>query len=603
MKPLKHLNKYLLKYKWRFILGVIFVMIANLFAIYPAQVIRSAFDIVAINLSGKPSDAQSEQHFFTDLIREAMTDLSLNEKLFCFGLLVIMLAILKGVFTFFMRQTLIIMSRLIEFSLKNEIYQHYQLLGTSFYKKNNTGDLMNRISEDVTRVRMYLGPAIMYTINLTFLFIFVIGTMITVNPKLTFYVLMPLPILSITIYYVSNMINRKSEAVQRQLSKLTTYTQEAFSGIRVLKSYSRERDSIEKFELECNAYKSKSLDLVSINALFHPFMILLIGLSTLLTIYIGGLEAIAGNISLGNIAEFIIYVNMLTWPVASLGWVTSLVQRASASQERINEFLMENPEFDVNIGSVDKIMGEITFKNVSYIYPESGIQALKNVSFTVKPGQSLAILGKTGSGKSTISQLINRLIEPSAGVIYIDGKDIKTINLNYLRKHIGYVPQDVFLFSDTILSNITFKNPDIDQNMIEKAINDAALIDEIKAFPKGLNTILGERGITLSGGQKQRVSIARAIINKPKILIFDDCLSAIDTKTEEIILSNLLKIMKNKTSIIISHRISSIKNASHVIMLDKGKIIESGNHKALLSYPNEYNKLHYQQLLEKEYSM
>ncbi|HIA36377.1 MAG TPA: ABC transporter ATP-binding protein [Flavobacteriales bacterium] len=603
MKPLKHLNKYLLKYKWRFMLGIVFVMIANFFAIYPAQIIRSAFDTVAVDLSSELITAPIQEQFFTKMIGELMIEKSIGEKLFYFGLLVVLLAILKGIFTFLMRHTLIIMSRLIEYRLKNEVYQHYQLLGTSFYKRNNTGDLMNRISEDVTRVRMYLGPAIMYTVNLTFLFILVIGTMISVNPKLTFYVLTPLPILSITIYYVSNLINRKSEVVQRQLSILTTFTQEAFSGIRVLKAYSRERNSIERFELECNAYKERSMDLVKINALFHPFMILLIGISTLLTIYVGGLEAIAGNISIGNIAEFVIYVNMLTWPVASLGWVTSLVQRASASQERINEFLMEAPEINGNTGSVDKIMGEIIFKDVSYVYPESGIKALDNVSFIVKPGQSLAILGKTGSGKTTISQLINRLIDPSEGSIYVDGKDLKTINLNNLRKNIGYVPQDVFLFSDTIANNIDFENPSNDKAIIEEVVNAAGLNADINILPNGLNTILGERGITLSGGQKQRVSIARAIIKEPKILIFDDCLSAIDTETEDIILNNLVKVMKNKTSIIISHRISSIKHADQIIMIDKGKIIETGTHSSLISYPSEYNKIFQQQLLEREYSI
>ncbi len=584
-------------------LGIIFVMTANLFAIYPAQVIRSAFDTVAVELSSGLITAPIQEQFFTKMIGELMMEKSIREKLFYFGLLVVLLAILKGIFTFFMRQTLIVMSRLIEYSLKNEVYQHYQNLGTSFYKRNNTGDLMNRISEDVTRVRMYLGPAIMYTINLTFLFILVIGTMASVNLKLTFYVLIPLPILSITIYYVSNLINQKSELVQRQLSMLTTFTQEAFSGIRVLKAYSRERNSIERFESECNAYKDRSMDLVKINALFHPFMILLIGMSTLLTIYVGGLEVIAGNISIGNIAEFVIYVNMLTWPVASLGWVTSLVQRASASQERINEFLMEIPEINVNTGSVDKIMGEIIFKDVSYIYPESGIQALINVSFTIKPGQSLAILGKTGSGKTTISQLVNRLIDPSEGTIYIDGKDLKTMNLTNFRKNIGYVPQDIFLFSDSIANNITFENPSNDQVLIEEAINAAGLNTDINNFPKGVNTMLGERGITLSGGQKQRVSIARAIIKEPKILIFDDCLSAIDTETEEIILNNLVKVIVNKTSIIISHRISSIKHADHIIMIDQGKIIETGTHKSLLSYPSEYRKIYQQQLLEKEYNI
>jgi len=440
----------------------------------------------------------------------------------------------------------------------------------------------------------------MYTLNLAVLFTLVIGTMVSVNLKLTIYVLLPLPILSFTIYYVSNIINRKSEVVQRQLSTLTTHTQEAFSGIRILKAYAREKSAINRFEEACNDYKDRSLELVKVNALFHPFMILLIGLSTLLTVYIGGKEAIAGNISVGNIAEFVIYVNMLTWPVAALGWVTSLVQRAAASQERINEFLHEKPEIEDGKGIETEVIGTIEFNKVGFTYPDSGIDALQDVSFKVERGQSLAVLGRTGSGKSTIVHLINRLYDVTEGEITIDGTRVEDMNLKQLRSSIGYVPQDVFLFSDSIANNISFGSNSLSKIQIENAAKGAAILEDISGFSKGLNTVLGERGITLSGGQKQRVSIARAIVNDPQILIFDDCLSAVDTETEEHILLEIKEIMKDKTTIIVSHRVSSIKHADHIIVLDEGKIIESGNHSSLLAYDSLYSKFYHQQLLEEK---
>ncbi|MBL4658152.1 MAG: ABC transporter ATP-binding protein [Flavobacteriales bacterium] len=601
MRSLKYLNKYFWKYKWRLAIGILMIICANLFGIYPPKVIRTAFDTVAEDLSG-PVTASSniDYYFFEEGLRNLLSALSLEEKLLYFGGIILILALIKGLFTFLMRQTIIIMSRLIEYDMKNEVYQHYQHLSAAFYKRQNTGDLMNRISEDVSRVRMYLGPGIMYALNLAVLFTLVIGTMISVNLKLTIYVLLPLPILSFTIYFVSNIINKKSEAVQRQLSTLTTYTQEAFSGIRILKAYAREQSSIERFEESCNYYKDRSLELVKVNAMFHPFMILLIGLSTLLTIYIGGMEAIAGNISIGNIAEFVIYVNMLTWPVAALGWVTSLVQRAAASQERINEFLLEKTEIDGTIGKDLSVQGNIEFKNVGFTYPDSGIVALKDVSFKVEPGESLAILGRTGSGKSTIAHLINRLYDANSGEIIIDRERIDNISLKNLRSSIGYVPQDVFLFSESIADNIAFGSDQITETQIKSAAKRAAILDEVLEFPEGLQTILGERGITLSGGQKQRVSIARAIITDPTILIFDDCLSAVDTETEEKILIEIKEIMKDKTTIIISHRVSSIKHANHIIVLDEGKIVETGNHSSLLAYDSLYNKLYNQQLLEEK---
>ena len=598
MNSLTHLNKYLFKYKVRLGLGVVFIVFSNLFGIYPAQVIREAFDEVI----GRSELAAEKTYFFTDFLHQFIADHSLADKLLFFGALVLVFALLKGIFTFLMRQTVIVVSRFIEFDLKGEVYEKYQTLNSTFYKKNNTGDLMNRISEDVSRVRMYLGPAIMYTINLVVLFILVITTMISVNPKLTLYVLTPLPILSFTIYYVSNIINRKSESVQHQLSVLSTFTQEAFSGIRVIKAYNREDSSIQNFEEECNEYKDKSLALVKVNALFHPFMILLIGLSTLLTVYIGGIEVIAGNITNGNIAEFIIYVNMLTWPVASLGWVTSLVQRAAASQTRINEFLDEQTEqYNTDTESEEMIIKEgIAFNNVSFTYEDSGISALKNVTFKIPKGNSLAVLGKTGSGKSTLVNLLCRLYNPDAGSIEIDGEDIVSIDPGKIRKIIGYVPQDVFLFSDTIANNIAFGNVDSKMTDIQEAARKAVILRDIEEFSKGLETVVGERGITLSGGQKQRVAIARAIIKDPLILIFDDCLSAVDTETEEAILDNLNEVMKDRTRIIVSHRVSSVKNANNIIVLDEGSIIEQGSHSELMELRGLYYELYQKQLLEEQ---
>lgn len=600
MKELSFLNKYLYKYRARFILGILFVAISNFFAIYPAQVIRAAFDHVAIILQGNTNVQVSNTDLFSSFITSLTQGFSLNQTLMIFGLLVLGLAILKGLFMFFMRQTIIVMSRLIEYDLKNEVYDQYQKLSMSFYKKNNTGDLMNRISEDVSRVRMYLGPAIMYTINLVVLFTLVIYTMVSVNPKLTLYVLLPLPILSITIYYVSNIINKKSEIVQKQLSDLSTFTQEAFSGIRVLKAYSRENFSSQNFENECNNYKTRNLDLVKVNALFHPFMILLIGLSTLLTVFIGGNQAIAGNISFGNIAEFIIYVNMLTWPVASLGWVTSLVQRAAASQKRINEFLNEEPEITDISHPNNPSNALIKFSNVGFKYTDSGITALNNISLVLNEGKSLGVIGKTGSGKSTLANLITRLYDASEGNVTIGKENIKTLGKKELRKMIGYIPQDVFLFSDTIYNNISFGLINCNKEQVITAAKDAAVIDDILKFPNGFETMLGERGITLSGGQKQRVAIARAIIKSPKILIFDDSLSAIDTETEERLLQNLNQLNGNTTKIIISHRISSVKDCDEIIVLNNGNISERGTHFNLIANNGIYHDLYNKQLLEKE---
>ena len=580
MKELHYLKKYFFKYRYRFFIGTFFVVISNIFALFPAQYVRKAFDTVKYSIENN----QNENLYF-------------EKNIFYFSALIIVFALLKGLFMFFMRQTIIVMSRMIEYDIKNEIYNHYQKLDLQFYKKNNTGDLMSRISEDVSRVRMFLGPATMYPINMISLFSLIVYTMININLKLTLFVLLPLPIMSISIYYISKIINLKSEKVQRQLAKISTFAQETFSGIRVVKSFINEKLNNSRFENEVSTYLEKNISLARTNAMFFPFMLLLIGLSTLLTIYIGGQEAIKGNITTGNIAEFIIYVNMLTWPMASIGWVTSIIQRAEASQKRINEFLKTKPKI-TNLNFKNKIKsGEIIFKNVSFTYPVTNITALKNISFKIDKGSSLAIVGKTGSGKSTIANLICRLYDIKNGEIKIDMKPIKNLNLSFLRNDIGYVTQEALLFSDTIHNNISFGTKTKNSlNKIKKYAGIAGIDNEIEKFPNSYNTIIGERGITLSGGQKQRISISRALIKKPKILIFDDCLSALDTKTEDLILKNLKTKFKNTTKVIVSHRISSIKHVDQIIVLENGKIIERGKHEELLKSKNLYFEMYNQQL-------
>ncbi len=595
MKSLKHLNKYFLKYKWLLLLGTIFVIAQNFGAIYPVQVVRKSLDKVVLAM--KQTEYSSDAGERSKLI-ETITD-----QVFIFFLTIIVVALIRGVLMFLMRQTLIVMSRRIEFDLKNEIFHQYQMLSMSFYRRNNTGDLMNRISEDVGRVRMYIGPAVMYSINLIILFILIMVTMLQVNAKLTLWVLAPLPFLSVSIYLVSNIMNKRSEQIQEQQSHLSTFVQEAFSGIRILKSFVKERSTSDRFEKESENYKEKNMQLAKVNSMFFPLMLLLVGLSTLLTIYVGGQEVIAGRATPGNIAEFIIYVNMLTWPVASLGWVTSIIQRAAASQERINEFLHLKPEIVSGLAPGTTLRGKIEFKNVSFIYEDSGIKALDKISFSVDPGQSLAILGRTGSGKSTIANLLLRMIDVTKGEILIDGIPIQDWNISSLRKQIGFVPQDIFLFSDSIENNIAFGISDAlsekeRKEKIETAARKAVIYENIMDFPKGFQTRLGERGITLSGGQKQRVSIARAIIKNPALFLFDDCLSAVDTGTEERILQNLKVVMQNCTSIIISHRVSTVKNANQIIVLDHGNILEQGNHQTLMNKKGLYYELYEKQLLE-----
>ena len=583
MKSLKYLNKYFIKYKWRLLVGIFITILSKILALQIPIVIRKSLNSVE------------------DFIKNDVADKSIIENQLFWNLLTIVgVAILAGLLTFVMRQMIIVTSRLIEFDLKNEIYEQYQKLPINFYKKNRTGDLMNRISEDVSKVRMYFGPALMYSMNMIFLFVVGFTQMTKIDPTLTMYTLIPFPILSISIFYISKVINQRSTIVQEYLSKLTTYNQEFFSGINVVKSYGIEPMVISGFDKLADESKEKNIDLYKVQALFFPLMILLIGISNLTVIYVGGNQYINGEIQIGVIAEFMLYVNMLTWPVAIVGWVTSMVQQAEASQKRINEFLEEVPEIQNTTTNSFKIEGGIEFKNVSITYDDTNITALKDVSFSVKKGQKVAILGKTGSGKSSITNLISRLYDVDKGSVLIDNTPIKEINLIDLRKDIGFVPQDPFLFSDTISNNIKFGNEKATKQEIIDAAKKAVVHQNIQNFKDGYNTILGERGVTLSGGQKQRVSIARAIIKNPQILIFDDCLSAVDTETEEKILTNLEGVSKNKTTFIISHRVSSAKNADQIIILEKGEIIQQGSHNQLINEKGYYKELYEQQLLEKE---
>ncbi|MEP2026234.1 MAG: ABC transporter ATP-binding protein [Reichenbachiella sp.] len=594
MKDLAHLNKYFFKYKYHLILGTVFIIISNLFGVIPAVVVRHSFDLIQ-------GSFQTYNGFEGFELQRDTYDLFASSILI-FGLVILAAAILKGIFMFFMRQTIIVMSRLIEYDLKNEIYTHYQTLPLSFYRKNNTGDLMNRISEDVSRVRMYVGPAIMYGINLFTMFLIVIPFMLSINVELTLYSLLPLPFLSFSIYYVNNIINKRSEEIQESLSDLSTFVQEAFSGIRVIKAFVREQDYNHKFSVASNDYKKKSLRLAFVQSLFFPLIMSLIGLSVILTVYVGSIGILQGELSTGNIAEFVIYVNMLTWPVTALGWITSIIQRAAASQRRVNEFLHTKNDI-VSDKNIEKdIAGDVVFDQVAFTYPDSGIEALKGVSFEVKAGESIAIIGTTGSGKSTIANLLCRMYDVSDGGVKIDDIPIKDYSLSTVRGNIGYVPQDVFLFSESIADNIAFGNQKLTESQIREAADHADLTNNIDRFPKGFKTMLGERGITLSGGQKQRVSIARAIAREPKILIMDDCLSAVDTKTENSILNSMKKIMVGRTTVIISHRVSSAQLADKIIVLDDGKIVEQGSHKELIAKEGTYQSLYQKQIQGEELS-
>ena len=584
MKELQYINKYFIKYKYRFLFGVLITIIAQFFSLFTPKLISQSFKSI-------------EEYTKNTNINASLIQAELLKNI----LLIIGTTLIAGVLTFLMRQTLIVMSRYIEFDLKNEVFRQYENLSQNFYKKNRTGDLMNRISEDVSKVRMYAGPAVMYTINTFIRFTIVIAYMYNVSPKLTFYTLLPLPILSYFIFKLSQEINKRSTIFQQYLSKISSFTQEIFSGIRVIKAYSLEEQQQENFIALSKESKTKSLSLAKVNSLFGPLMLGLIGVSNLVVIYFGGLMYINGSIkSLGTIAEFILYVNMLTWPVASLGWVSSMVQEAEASQKRINEFLKIVPDIVNKNPEKSIIEGKIEFKNVDFVYEDTNIKAVQNISFTVKKGETIAILGKTGAGKSSILSLISRMYDTTAGSIEIDEKKIDELNLYDLRNSIGIVPQDAFLFSDSIKNNIKFGKENATDQEVETAAKNAVVHQNILGFNQQYETILGERGITLSGGQKQRVSIARAIIKNPQILLFDDCLSAVDTETEEQILNNLLTICKDKTTIIVSHRVSSAKNADKIIIINEGKIIQEGTHNQLVNQEGYYKELYLKQLSEKE---
>ena len=577
MQALKYLNKYFIKYKWLLGAGAFFVIVSVIFKLFPALLIRNSFDTIAEVIENYKTGAVQNELVRWELIK--------------YGLFIIASAVLQGIFMYFMRQTIVVMSRHIEYDLKNVVFDQYQRLTQRFFKQNNTGDLMNRISEDVGKVRMYVGPAIMYALNTGFTIILVISIMISVSPKLTLLTLAPLPLLAFLVYKVANLINVKSLAVQQQLSTLSTFAQESFSGMRVIKSYHRLHWFNAKFKAEAIEYRSVNEELFRINATFQPIMILMVGISTLITIFVGGQLYFAGEVSAGNITEFIYYVNLLTWPIASIGWVTSLVQSAAASMERLNEFLSEEPDFKSGDYQPSSFQGTVTFKNVSFTYPNSGIQALDNVSFTLQAGHSLGILGKTGSGKSTITALMVRQYDPTEGHILIDGVDVKDWHLPTLKKYLGWVPQEAFLFSDTIARNIAFGLDEFNQNQVDQAAMAAGVHDNIVDFPKQYETTVGERGVTLSGGQKQRVSIARALAKSPKLMVFDDCLSAVDTETEELILGNIKEATASISSMIVAHRVSSVKHCEQIICLENGQIIEKGTHEELEIAGGHYSEL------------
>jgi ATP-binding cassette, subfamily B, multidrug efflux pump len=588
LKELAYLNKYFWKYKFYFLGGIIFTIISNLFGIKPAQMVREALDTVKDNLKLLET-APNKAAFYAEIVAQITY----------FGVLILLMAIAKGVFLFAVRQTLIVMSRHIEYDLKNEIYEHYQTLPLSFYKQQKIGDLMARISEDVGKVRMYIGPSIMYLLNMVVLVVLILSYMFSVNVRLSLYVLIPMPVLSLSIYLVSSVINKKSEEIQKNLASVSVFSQESFTGIRILKAFYRNKAFLSEFEQESKKYRNSSIGLAKIDALFSPVIGFLIGLCTIICVYVGGQEIIAGRLSTGNIAEFIIYVYMLTWPLTALGWTSGQIQRAAASQKRINEFLKIKSPL-VSKKNVDaKINGYIKLKNVSFTYPETGIEALKDISFELMCGETLAVLGPTGSGKSTLAQMLFRMYDTSSGAVYFDDLEIKDIALDSLRKQIAYVPQDVFLFSDSIKNNISFGLGNKEQVDIEKYAGLAAVHDNIMQLDQKYETVVGERGLMLSGGQKQRISIARALIKESKIIILDDCLSAVDTQTESEILQNLKDNMQKISKVIISHRVSNAKYADKIAFLVEGRLLGYGTHAELYSSIPEYKDFCDIQLEEK----
>jgi ATP-binding cassette, subfamily B, multidrug efflux pump len=600
MKELASLNKYFVKYIWHLLGGIAFVTISNYFRILQPQMLRRALDLVVENIGLY----RNTEGFASQAVIYGM----LGKSLLFFGIIVVILAILMGLFMYLMRQTIIVMSRLIEYDMRKELYDHYQALNSEFYKRNSTGDLMSRITEDVNKVRNYFGPTILYGVNLITLFTLTIYSMIQVSPTLTFYSLLPLPFLVLGIYYVSSQIQRRSTVIQQQLSSLNSAAQEAYSGIRVVKSYVREEPTVNHFAAQSELYKAKALDLAKIDNAFFPVMLLMIGASTIITVYVGGLQVVAGNITPGNIAEFVIYVSMLTWPVTSIGWIASLTQQAAASQKRLNEFLNTKPSIVVNSNANKRtesektkaaefqLNGNIEFRNVTFTYPDTGIMALKNVSFSLKKGEKLAIIGRTGSGKSTIADLLVRMYDITEGSIFIDGQDIKTLPLDLLRQRVGYVPQDVFLFSNSVAGNIAFgRRDEVERAEIEQFAKYAAVYDDIQGLSEGFDTMVGERGVTLSGGQKQRISIARALIKRPNIVLFDDCLSAVDTTTEQTILGYMNDALADKTAIIITHRIYGLLRFDRIIVLDNGEMTEQGTHDELMQNGGYYAEIFEQQ--------
>ena len=577
MQALKKLNPYFGKHKWLLIAGAFFVIISVIFKLFPALYIRNSFDAIAEIIENYRNGVAQDGNVSGELVR--------------YGLYIIGAAVLQGIFMYFMRQTIVVMSRHIEFDLKNTVFEHYQRLTQKFYKNNSTGDLMNRISEDVSKVRMYVGPAIMYALNTGFTIILVISIMISVSPKLTLLTLVPLPFLAFLVYRVANLIHTRSRNVQEQLSELSTFAQESFSGARVIKAYHKSPWFSANFKAQAIEYRSVNERLFRVNATFQPLMILMVGISTLITIYVGGRLFFAGQVSAGNITEFIYYVNLLTWPIASIGWVTSLVQSADASMQRLDEFLKEEPEFSNGTHIPSSFEGCIEFKNVSFTYANSGITALKDVSFTIEPGSTLGVLGKTGAGKSTIAALMVRQYDPTEGTILVDGVDIRNWDLPTLKSYLGWVPQEAFLFSDTIANNIAFGMDAREIDAVKSAAKAAGVHENIMGFDKQYQTKVGERGITLSGGQKQRVTIARALMKSPKVIVLDDCLSAVDTETEEHILSNLKEATKNLSGIIIAHRVSSVKHCQQIICLEQGTIVERGTPAELEAGEGHYSDL------------
>ena len=590
MKHLAYLNKYFLRYKWRISAGIFFVICANALSAYNPIITKHAVDLLAKNLKQVTGDQKN---------REILTGQLGQQILFLF-LKYLGVALLAGAFTFAMRQTIIVVSRMIEFDLRNDIYDHYQQLDLAFYRRNNTGDLMSRITEDVSRVRMYCGPAIMYSVNLFFTIAFAVGSMLIMNPTLTMWALIPLPVLSVIIYFVNELVEKASTRIQSKLSDMTTDAQETYSGIRVVQAYVREKEMMKHFAEESEEYKQRQISMAKIDAIYFPSMTFLIGCSIIIVVFVGGLQVAEGKLSPGGLAAFLMYTNMLMWPVSSLGWVASMIQRAIASQKRINEFLDYKSEISDVPGIEKEIKGEITFDHVSFTYPDTGIKALQDVSFKVEPGQRLAIIGRTGSGKSTIADLMMRMYDPTSGKILVDAINIKDRQLGSYRRQIGFVPQDIFLFSETITENIGFGLDKVDKEHAKRYANYASIANEIERFPEGFETIVGERGVTLSGGQKQRISIARALIKQPNVLMLDDCLSAVDTATEKQIQQNLDEVLAGKTAIVITHRIFALMRFDNIIVLEDGRIAEQGTHAELLKKGGVYAEIYEKQLSEQK---